>query len=358
MTIRKIAVAPWSAILIGLFLSAAMTPPVAATTIPITNYRGAWLSTATYGAGAVVTFGGASYICLVGNSGVEPGTSTADWAILDAPGVAGAAGPAGPAGPAGATGGMGPAGSAGPAGPVGPTGAQGSIGNTGAAGTPGAAGAQGPQGLQGSTGPAGAAGVGLPTNCTSFDVAEQYNGAWTCSPSQMPLYVRNGDGTVTDKATGLMWEVQTVACTGEVTCYTNSYDWSSTADLADGTLFTIFIAGLNGGDYYSPSQGQIVNANTNPLTCFANHCDWRIPTLAELNSLVELYANGCNAGASCIDIALYPTQASPYWSSSAWAGAPSSAWTINFYDGSVLANSKIFGVNTAVTYARAVRAVP
>jgi hypothetical protein len=145
--------------------------------------------------------------------------------------------------------------------------------------------------------------------------------------------VANGDGTVTDNQTGLMWEMQTSTCTGEITCYTNQYRWSSTGTPADGTLFTVFIAGLNGGDYYSPSAGQIVSSGAG--TCFANHCDWRIPTLAELITIRELSAAGCGSGSPCIDPAFGPTQAFLYWSSSSLASNAGNAWGIGFADGFV-----------------------
>jgi hypothetical protein len=145
----------------------------AATSVAITNFRGAWVSTASYSAGAVVTYNGASYICIVKNTNVQP-TNATDWSILDAPGAPGAPGAAGPAGspgpqgPAGATGATGSQGAMGAPGPMGPAGApgamgpagvQGVAGSTGAAGSPGPAGPQGPRGATGPQGPASAGGI-------------------------------------------------------------------------------------------------------------------------------------------------------------------------------------------------------
>jgi len=157
----------------------------------------------------------------------------------------------------------------------------------------------------------------------------------------------NRDGTLTDNQTGLMWEMQTSACSGEVTCYTNPYSWSGSGSAADGRLFTVFIAGLNGGDYYSPSAGQDVSAG--PGSCFANHCDWRIPTFAELQTIIDL---GCNSGSPCIDPAFGPTQPSDYWSSSALAGDPNFAWYVDFGVGDVGGG---FFSKRVGSYARAVR---
>ena len=70
------------------FLSvAAVGGPAAATSVAFTNFRAAWVSTTAYGAGAVVTYNGASYFCLVGNTNVNPSSSATDWAILVAPGT-------------------------------------------------------------------------------------------------------------------------------------------------------------------------------------------------------------------------------------------------------------------------------
>jgi hypothetical protein len=160
--------------------------------------------------------------------------------------------------------------------------------------------------------------------------------------------VNNGDGTLTDHQTGLMWELKTSACSGEITCVNNQYTWSSSATASDGSLFTSFLATLDGGDYASLSAGQDVS--NGPTPCFANHCDWRIPTIAELNTIIETSAPGCTTGSPCIDPAFGPTQASNYWSSSSWAGDPNGAWFVNFFNGNVSLLNKTDGI-----YARAVR---
>lgn len=324
---------------IALCLSAAVSTPVAAEGggVEFTNFRGAWVSTAPYGRGTVVTFKGASYISLVGNTGVAPDTNTGDWAILDAPGkpgAPGAQGPAGSQGPAGPAGAAGPPGSQGAMGPPGAQGAMGPAGPVGPAGARGATGAQGPQGLPGVSiqgppgpqGPPGTGGVALPT-CTAPDVAVLYNGAFMCK-SAVPHYVDNGDGTVTDNKTGLMWEKKTNVG-GNVHDFFNFYTWSTsnTDTAADGTLFTTFLATLN-SDVTSNSAS----------TCFANHCDWRIPTVVELQSI--LLAPPCPfgfGGPSCIDPIFGPSFGglAPndfYWSSTSRAGGPGpiAAWVVDF----------------------------
>src|SRR5213078_3571057 len=204
-----------------------------------------------------------------------PAAFTVDMGANGAPGAPGPQGPAGPpgatgatgpAGPAGATGSMGPAGPQGPAGPTGPSGAKGDAGATGATG---ATGAQGPAGPQGPQGPSGS-GTGLPA-CTAPDVAVLYNGALICK-SAVPHYLDNGDGTVTDNPTGLMWEKKSASGTGDIHDVSNTYTWSAASPYQkpDGTLFTTFVAGLNGGDYYNPTN-LLDEKSASGGTCFANH---------------------------------------------------------------------------------------
>src|SRR5947208_5810553 len=275
-----------------------------------------------------------------------PAAFTVDMGANGAPGAPGPQGPAGPpgatgatgpAGPAGATGSMGPAGPQGPAGPTGPSGAKGDAGATGATG---ATGAQGPAGPQGPQGPSGS-GTGLPA-CTAPDVAVLYNGAFICK-SAVPHYVDNGDGTVTDNQTGLMWEKKTgtvgTANPSDVHDVNNTYTWSAASPFTDpsGTLFTTFLATLN----LDASGG-------GSSTCFANHCDWRIPNIVELQGiLLATYPCGTSP---CIDSAFGPTQASFYWSSGSLAGNPFYAWFVYFGNGHVSVDGKAYG-----HYARAVR---
>jgi hypothetical protein len=264
-------------------------------------------------------------------------------------GVAGPTGPQGLQGIQGLPGAAGASGAMGPPGPMGPAGALGAIGPAGPQGTQGPQGPAGPQGLQGAN---GMNGTGAPV-CTPSDTVVSYQGALVCK-STLPRYIANGDGTVTDNLTGLMWEMQTSTCAGEVTCYNNQYSWtSSDGTLPDGTLFTTFIAALNGGDYYSPSDGEVVSARAG--SCLANHCDWRIPTLAELQTIIELSASGCGSGdpgsgSPCIDPAFGPTQASIYWSFSSLQGFVFVAWDVYFNDGTIRNYAKKFNY-----YARAVR---
>jgi hypothetical protein len=93
-------------------------------------YQGAYSSTINYAQGAVVTFGGSTFVSLAdANHGNTPSSTPWAWGTL-ALGASGVQGPAGPAGPQGPTGPAGASiqGPAGPAGPIGPTGSPGDPG--------------------------------------------------------------------------------------------------------------------------------------------------------------------------------------------------------------------------------------
>jgi hypothetical protein len=344
---QRTALAPWCAMLMGLILCAAMIPPAAAAiSIAFTNFRGDWDSTVNYNAGAVVTYKGQSYIAIVKNNNVVP-TETDAWALLDAQGPkgpAGATGATGAAGATGATGAAGPAGSIGPPGPLGPAGASGPAGPAGPIGTTGATGPAGAIGPQGPAGPAGANGTngtGVPTCTAGATFVVLVQGALVCQPR----FNVNGDGTLTDNQTGLMWELATgtVGTTNpnDVKDVNAQYTWSTGDNNRDGTLYTTFLATLN---------TDASDDRTSTSTCFANHCDWRIPNMVELRGI--LLAPYLCGTAPCIDSAFGPTLGA-YWSNSSTVSSPSVAWYVSFDNGFVGIIDK-FEVNRA----RAVRSVP
>ncbi len=119
-----------------------------------------------------------------------------------------------------------------------------------------------------------------------------------------------GEGTLIDHKTGLEWERKNGA--DGSTNFENIHDVDNTYKYCDGVspnctdgnnpfdgnAATIFLAQLNGG-------------STN--ICFADHCDWRIPTLDELKTITIL--TNCAAGPCVVDGILEPMAEAAYLTS-------------------------------------------
>jgi len=165
-----------------------------------------------------------------------------------------------------------------------------------------------------------------------------------------PRFVDNMDGTLTDMTTCLMWEMKTGTVGSGVDCSTttcsdphvvnNTYVWSASGSAPDGVLFTDFLLRVN---------GQLCGSTTCPG--LGGHSDWRVPTLSELQTIVDATQGVCGGGSGpCINPAFGPTVANFYWSSATNAGNPTFAWDVNFFIGFSLTDGKAFNF-----YVRAVR---
>jgi hypothetical protein len=159
-------------------------------------------------------------------------------------------------------------------------------------------------------------------------------------------FIDNGDGTISDRKTGLMWEKKTGEAggpsnPGDVHDVNNRYRWSDTGTNGDGTAFTVFLRTLDGCG----------------TTCFAGDCDWRLPSIHEIKEIVDHSAPGCGKRtAPCINPKfgpIGPMQASFYWSATTDARDPGDAQGVAFRFG---VGSPF--VKTFDSYVRAVRSGP
>jgi len=178
-------------------------------------------------------------------------------------------------------------------------------------------------------------------NTTSGQVGDC--AAVTAPPT--PRFIDNGDGTVTDTKTGLMWEKKTTD--GSVHEVTKIFSWSGIGIIFDGTAKTDFLDKLNDEPTHDPAN------------CFAGYCDWRLPSLgqdggtAEVETILDKTQGSCAGalGAACVYPALGPTVADFYWSATTNAGETNKAWSLSFGTGLVSGT----GLKAASNWVRAVR---
>jgi hypothetical protein len=139
--------------------------------------------------------------------------------------------------------------------------------------------------------------------------------------------------TVIDNQTGLEWEKKTDD--GLVHDKDNTYVWTEGADQdisdPDGLLFTDFLAKLNSVADCTSGDGSTVSCTG---SCFAGHCDWRVPEIDELRGILTAEFPNC-AAPPCIDPIFGQTGLSSYWSASTHTLIPVFAWFVNFGNGDV-----------------------
>jgi len=143
-----------------------------------------------------------------------------------------------------------------------------------------------------------------------------------CPPGAPTRFVDNGDGTLCDHETGLMWEMKN-ASDGAPDALNprdvdNTYAWSGEASFSS-TVFNGFLTRLNGETARTPTSEQL-----------GGYSDWRLPTSAELQAIRDCSSDTA-IDIPCIAPIFGPTAVtSSYWTSTSRAGLSSSAWTVRF----------------------------
>ena len=128
-------------------------------------------------------------------------------------------------------------------------------------------------------------------------------------------FTDNGDGTITDTSTGLVWD----KCSrGQV------WDNTTPPGTCTGTAST---------HDWAAALAQATAANA---ASHRGQADWRLPNRTELESLVQI-----DAASPAIDGTYFPgTPSSWYWTSTTYAPNPAYAWFVRFSNGYTYANDK------------------
>lgn len=279
---------------------------------------GATGGSSTSGTGGTTETGGA----------IGAGGATSAGGVTGAGGTpsSGAGGTTGTGGVIGSGGALGVAGAKGSGGATGTGGGAGHGGATGAGGAAGATGKGGATGSGGASSTGGATGTGGTTDtdggaaCSYQPPSEYIYARWPMpNPESSGLpnpasYTDNGDGTVTDNVTKLVWQKAVTS--------SQAYGWCD----AITYCATLTLAGRT----------------------------WRLPTRIELLSLVDFTRTG-----PAINTAAFPSVPGGkyHWTSSPWvvsqiATKPQYSWIVNFSEG-LTSNA---GDRTAAEYARCVSA--
>jgi hypothetical protein len=226
-------------------------------------------------------------------------------------------------------------------------------------------------------------------------------GTATPSPTSTPTplgdhFVDNGDGTITDTQTDLMWEKKDqggglhdantlfpwagictdnngVPCTG-VDCAFCQPDAAAASACSAATGGAVGCAPCSGTATCKPINGLTTVwqwLNQINAAGFAGHSDWRIPTVGrddgavQLETIVDTSVSGCGSGVPCAPPAFNTgcvsgctatscscTQAERYWSATSIVGTLPfpSAWGEFFFRGEIVAVDK-----ASAFFVRAVR---
>ena len=142
------------------------------------------------------------------------------------------------------------------------------------------------------------------------------SGGGTCNPNALPVFVNNGNGTITDTRTGLIW-LQNANCTGTQT-WANAGTWA--AELANGNC---------------------------SLTDGSTAGQWRLPTVKELQDLIDYSRSNpaLPAGHPFTNV-----ENNFYWTSTDYAPGIESALGLDLFDGDMEDGNKMLEI-----YAWAVR---
>lgn len=139
-------------------------------------------------------------------------------------------------------------------------------------------------------------------------------------------YQDNGDGTITDLNTGLMWEKKV----------------AGTSSPATLNCLVLGLHNVNSDCEWLEATGDWINAvNAEGGTGYAGHSDWRVPNIKELQSIVDYRRVNLAIDPSFPGLTASPGSgtSSCYWSSTPTVpDNPVGGWFVDFRSGIVTRN--------------------
>ena len=143
-------------------------------------------------------------------------------------------------------------------------------------------------------------------------------------------YRDNGDNTVTDFDTGLMW-AKLHALDG-FTSLSDILDADNTFALNDAAAAAATLTGTS-------TNG----TNLTPVPGIGAHIDWRLPTIVELATIVDATTVACQVGGPCIDPIFGLTAPGFYWAST--TEDDSTGLLVNFQTGALFDGNPSFAAH-------------
>jgi len=139
-----------------------------------------------------------------------------------------------------------------------------------------------------------------------------------------PSYTANGNGTVTDNVTGLMWQQEDDG---------TAYNWYRASGTYDAT--------------YNAGTVDVCGSLT-----LGGFSDWRLPDVTELSQIVDR-----GTSSPVINAIFTNAKGNFYWSATRQAESTTRAWTVNFWNGADGTQSGSVSTNMYVRCVRGAEAV-
>ena len=153
-------------------------------------------------------------------------------------------------------------------------------------------------------------------------------------------FVDNGDGTITDENSGLMWEKKDRS--GGLQDVDRAYTWPNAL-----AYVRVINSTCEGAGFVTCGR----DLDCDQFCGYAGYRDWRLPNVRELHSLIDFsipapgptvtvpFRSGCEPGCTVLDCSCTSTRF--HWSSTSSAVVPTNAWIVAFSSGLSGTNQKV-----------------